>query len=663
MKLINFNMPLRKKLMIFFIAFTVLPILLMGGLFYYQFNLISEKTTEEKLNHSIEVVDYFINKKSDEALAIANRYANRKDLVDAFIRKDREELDKLIVPIFKDLKEEIQLSVFEFGDENGTVFTRGHSPGKYGDNKINNTSINATLKDKEIKGLEFGKSGLHIRAFVPIKNNGKVIGTFQVGFNDIIFNDISASIDANFSLYSKDVLVKTTDQQQTTNLNTPLGDATIYDRVSKGETVRINDENNQIKIFYPMYDTLHETVQGMFSVTLNLTHINSFKKSVLTNSIVYIAVFLLLALVISIVLSWNIAKPLKNTVEIIKNVSEGNLKVPVINSNHNQIEIGQLLNSVDLMVFSLKSLIFEIKETTNVLSQHSSSLSISSNEVTAIADRVSTSINELAKGSEYQADFVKNENTEISKFLDGLDSITHGIYNSQNICHKAKKIVEVGMNTVHDEDKKNEENKKIISNAIEVVSSLSKKSEIIGEIVEAIKSISEQTNLLSLNAAIEAARAGENGKGFSVVADEVRKLAVESNQSSVKIFELIKNIREDIESVNLEMDKVSTVVNQQEKYLSDITDKFKDMAIIVSELTNDFQRINQKANHLRDDVSNTKAIMNSIQDIALKSSCDSQEISASSTELHSVITNVFQSASELSSLTTRLKNNIDKFKI
>lgn len=78
----------------------------------------------------------------------------------------------------------------------------------------------------------------------------------------------------------------------------------------------------------------------------------------------------------------------------------------------------------------------------------------------------------------------------------------------------------------------------------ELILELSEHTQQIGEIIEIIEDIAEQTNMLALNAAVEAARAGENGKGFSVVAGEIRKLADESKQATTKITSLIKDIQQ-----------------------------------------------------------------------------------------------------------------------
>ena len=92
-------------------------------------------------------------------------------------------------PIFRDLKDNNHLTVFEYGDGDGIVFLRGHSIEKFGDSKADNASIQAALGGSEVKGLEIGQSGLAIRAFVPIEDNKSIIGTLQVGFDDSVLND------------------------------------------------------------------------------------------------------------------------------------------------------------------------------------------------------------------------------------------------------------------------------------------------------------------------------------------------------------------------------------------------------------------------------------------------------------------------------------------
>lgn len=151
-----------------------------------------------------------------------------------------------------------------------------------------------------------------------------------------------------------------------------------------------------------------------------------------------------------------------------------------------------------------------------------------------------------------------------------------------------------------------------VDESSKVINQLGERSNNIGEIIETIKAIASQTNLLSLNAAIEAARAGEHGRGFSIVADEVRKLADLSKISTEKITILIKNIKEDVDQSVTKMGlvKEGTLVGIEQ----------------IQETESIFKKINES----------TSYVTKQIEEI----SASTQEISASAEEITSTLIEV-----------------------
>lgn len=663
--MISLKKSLKKKLILLFIITSVIPVIAALLFMYLQSVSRMNKMIDTTLTHSTEMIDYFLYQKSEEALKIAERYIQNEDFLEAFKNKDKEKLDALILPVYTNLNADYGITVFEFGDSAGIVFTRSQNPEKFGDSKADNASIKLALEGKSVKGLELGSSGLKIRAFVPIKDNDKVIGTFQVGFDDTVLDDIHMSIDGEVSLYVGNVLVRTSDEKDKAILNQPLSDESIFERVSQGESIRKTDENQNIILYYPLYDIAGEQVIGMIGVTQDISSINNFKHVTLLSSIVLIAIILVITTIISVFLVKNIIQPIQKVEGIIKQTSELNL---VENSAEESLvkhkdEIGSIARSTADMRIVLKELVEKLICITKDLKQNSEEMVTSTDESTKTIHQVVNSINEIAVGNGNLAVTVNKTNQAIVEVLEGLEQVNEVTLVGAENAKGSLGIVEHGQIDIQLASEKMQQSSQYVS---EVSDSFHVLSEIIGQVANittTIDTIAEQTNLLSLNAAIEAARAGESGMGFAVVAEEIRKLAVSSSKAAEEITNMIKDtcIKNDI-AIDM-MEKTKGIVHEQEKAVHLTKEAFEKIRISVEDIVD---RTNSSAMMISKLSIASKSISSQTEEmsaIAQESAASSEEILASSEEQLASIEMIEAAANSLSEMVIDLSNEIQKFHI
>jgi methyl-accepting chemotaxis protein len=654
-------MNIRKKLTLVLLLASSLPLIIFIAIsYYFSQNSATENAMTENLKKTEIVQSKIINLTSENLTGI------RAIAKNPTIRSlDAEKMKPILAETGKVYP---NISGIVVSKPDGNQLVRSDNGAL--SNISERTFFKSAIKGQEevISEILLSKSNGHLITVLatPLKDKedgtitGVVQGTIDLGTLNNFIKELSTDNVTVFVLDNKGkMLAHPTETSETLEDRTDLSN---FEYVKAGLSGESGSKEVVIDGETKLVSFIQDKKTGWL-VCAEIPKSIAIEKSVQASVFTALIGLIILVIVcgIAFLLSGRSIKPIKLLLSAANDVADGNLNIDKLNINSKD-ELGELSKAFEKMVSNLQEMVTSIKF-------YSSNVSEASREMIDVCEQqamASTSTaensNEIAEGTEH----VNLSINKISSNMKNLDKAMDDINQKSGIVSNAVKDAstysEKGSKALIKVNSSIDGIQTSVNETAFVINKLNDHSKAIGQITEVIKGISEQTNLLALNAAIEAARAGEQGKGFAVVADEVRLLAEQSGQAAGQVSELIDGIQKETENVTIVMNKGiddvkggSKVIKETNEYFDQIFKAIQDISTNMEEVTHSITSV----------ASEEEAISNNLEEIVNlsgKVNGDIQGISAATEEQVASIEEMTASAQGLGEMAINLKDLVNKFK-
>jgi methyl-accepting chemotaxis protein len=466
-------------------------------------------------------------------------------LVDLFLQADRNALLDRAKPVFESIRSRYDITHFYFIDLTGKVFLRVHNPQKHGDILKRATYLQARDTGKPGKGIEMGKKYFSLRVVMPVHRNGQLVGYFELGEElDHFIKGFKALTGADISLWlSGDYAAKhnltRVFQEHSGWYQVMASDVAQQNRLMEQAAAELatagsapvahQEGGSELSIqSFPFKDAFGVDA-GIVVIANDVSDIKSGFSALMMKLMGASVVLLVVFIAISMWLSRTITQPLRTANEMLSDIAGGEGDLTRRLEIHSQDEVGELASNFNLFIERLH-------ETISQLAMLAAQVNGSGTQLGVAASNASQIVTQQRSETEQVASAIQEMTATIQDMAGSASAAAESADTADGQASEGGRVVQQAMEAINSMAAD-------VERSSQVISHLKHESQNIGSVLDVIKGIAEQTNLLALNAAIEAARAGEQGRGFAVVADEVRSLAQRTQESTREIEEMIEALQ------------------------------------------------------------------------------------------------------------------------